>query len=80
MVGRIENDKDQLTLIKAVEYIKNIYGFKEKLVLVGDGKKRYELEKYVFDHRLQDSIVFEGNRNDVQNYYKAAYLLLIQVL
>ena len=40
MVGRIAEDKDQLTLIKAIEYIKKKYKFQEKLVLVGDGIKR----------------------------------------
>lgn len=74
MVGRIAEDKDQLTLIKAIEYIKKKYEFEEKLVLVGDGIKRKELEEYVVNHELLNTIIFEGNRIDIQNYYSAAYL------
>lgn len=74
MVGRIAEDKDQLTLIKAIEYIKKKYKFQEKLVLVGDGIKRRELEEYVINHELLNTVIFEGNRIDIQNYYSAAYL------
>ncbi len=76
MVGRITKDKDQLTLIKALEYIRRKYKFNKKLVLVGDGEKRAGLEKYVKSHGLENTVFFEGNQNDVQNYYKAAYLFV----
>ena len=74
MVGRISNDKDQLTLIKAIEYIRKKYKFLEKLLLVGDGEKCVELKKYVKSHSLEEQIIFVGNRKDVENYYSAAYL------
>ena len=74
MVGRLDKQKDQLLIIKALEYIQNKYGFHEKLVLVGDGDTRKELEEYVVKHNMSDSVIFEGNRSDVQNYYAAAHL------
>lgn len=74
MVGRLDKQKDQLMIIKALEYIRKKYGFNEKLVLVGDGDTRKRLEKYVEEHKLTDFVIFEGNRNDVQNYYSAAHL------
>lgn len=74
MVGRLAPDKDQLTLIKALEYLRAKYNFNKKLVLVGDGIKRRELETYVVERGLSDAVVFEGNRFDVQNYYSAAHL------
>lgn len=74
MVGRLAPDKDQLTLIKAIEYLRDKYNFNKKLVLVGDGVKRQELETYVKERGLSDAVVFEGNRFDVQNYYSAAHI------
>lgn len=76
MIGRISKDKDHFTLIKAVEYIRNKYKFNEKLILVGDGEKRAELEEYVKTYDLENAVFFEGTRDDVQNYYKAAYLFV----
>lgn len=74
MVGRLDKQKDQLSIIKSLEYIREKYGFSEKLLLVGDGNTRQLLEEYVIRHNLQNSVFFEGNRRDVQNYYAASYL------
>lgn len=74
MVGRVAKDKDQLTLIKAIEYIKLKYGFVEKLLIVGDGEKKAELQKYVEEKNIQNQVFFVGSKNDVQNYYAASYL------
>lgn len=74
MIGRLDKDKDQLTLIKAIEYIRDKYDFAEKLVLVGDGERKEELEDYVISNGLEETVFFEGSQIDVQNYYSAAYL------
>lgn len=72
MVGRLDIDKDQETVIRAMAYIKEKYGLSKKLVLVGDGPKRQYLENVVRDCNMEDSVIFEGSRSDVQNYYSAA--------
>lgn len=74
MVGRLDKQKDQILIIKALEYLKKKYNFNKKLVLVGDGNTRHSLEAYVKEHDLTDLVFFEGNRGDVQNYYAAAHL------
>ena len=74
MVGRLDIQKDQLTLIKAVEYLKNKYGFTNKLLLVGDGPTRGELVEYINNNHLEEQVILVGNRKDVQNYYSAAHL------
>ncbi len=74
MVGRLSKDKDQLTLIRAVEYIKEKYHFEKKVLLIGDGEKKQELASYAENCGLGKQIVFLGNCQDVQNYYMAAYL------
>ena len=76
MVGRMGADKDQITLIKAYEYIKNKYQFSEKLLLIGDGVMREQLEQYVQEHKLESQVLFMGSQYDVQNWYSAAYLFV----
>lgn len=76
MVGRLDEDKDQQTVIKAFKYLREKYGFENKLVFVGDGKKREELKTLVNEENLEEYVYFEGNRFDVQNYYSAAYLFV----
>ena len=76
MVGRLGTDKDQLTLIKAFEYIKKKYQFSEKLLLIGDGMMREQLEQYVQEHQLESQVLFMGSQYDVQNWYSAAYLFV----
>ena len=72
MVGRLERDKDQETLIRAVKLLHEKFNLKNKLILVGDGKERSKLEKIVEEFGMNEFIIFEGLRKDVQNYYTAA--------
>lgn len=76
MVGRMADDKDQLTIIKALQYIQDKYNFSEKLVFVGAGPNKSKLEQYVKEHSLEDTIFFVGSQMDVQNYYVAAKLFV----
>ena len=71
-VGRLAEDKDQETVIKAMKLLHEKYGLNKKLLLVGDGDKREYLEKLVSEYGMEEKVVFEGSRNDVQNYYSAA--------
>ncbi|MBR9947671.1 glycosyltransferase [Clostridiaceae bacterium Marseille-Q4145] len=72
MVGRLDEDKDQETLIRAVGKLHSKYGMKNKLVLVGDGVEKNKLQQLTKDLNLYDSVIFEGLKTDVQNYYVAA--------
>lgn len=72
MVGRMEKDKDQATLIRSLYHLKEKYNLKKKLVLVGDGAEREVLEKIVKDMKLENQVFFVGARYDVQNYYAGA--------
>ena len=72
MVGRLDKDKDQETLIKAIFILEQKYHIKKNLVLVGDGTERNRLERIVEKYKLEDRVFFEGSQGDVQNYYLAA--------
>lgn len=72
MIGRLAQDKDQKTVLKAMKYLKEELGLKKKLLLVGDGDQRQELEKLAETLQIREDVEFTGNRSDVSNYYKAA--------
>lgn len=72
MVGRLDIDKDQKTVILAMKHLKEQFGLRKKLVLVGDGPKRAELEALTSACDMCEDVIFEGTCSDVQNYYTAA--------
>lgn len=72
MVARFADDKDQKTAIDAVCILNKKYHFNKKLLLVGDGKNKKQLEIYVKKKKMSDNIIFMGSRLDVQNFYSAA--------
>ena len=76
MVSRISKDKDHITAIRAMKYYNEKYSDNKKLVFVGDGELRRDIEKYVSDNKLEDTVFFEGSRNDVQNYYRSAFMFI----
>lgn len=74
MVGRLSNDKDQETLIKARYILEEQYGLTPHVVFLGDGERREELETHSRSLGLEDFVHFEGSRNDVENYYSTAHI------
>lgn len=76
MIGRLGEDKDQETVIKAVKMLKDKYSFVINLLLVGDGPKKTVLETLSSELGVSEQIIFVGQRNDVQNYYSAAKIFV----
>jgi hypothetical protein len=73
MVGRLTEQKDQATIIKAMnELPENI-----KLLLVGEGIKRGYLENMVKNYNLEKRIKFLGNRDDIPNILKTIDISII---
>lgn len=70
-VGRLMPAKDQRNLITAFERLANIYP-DVKLLIVGDGELREELEQYVASLLLVNQVIFAGSQQQVMNYYNAA--------
>jgi glycosyltransferase involved in cell wall biosynthesis len=65
----------QLVLKHCAELREKITGF--KLVIIGDGELRAQLEKYVLDNDLKDCVIFTGNVGDVRPHLASADLVLI---
>ncbi len=57
-VGRLENQKDPLTLLQAYQIVKNTNP-KFKLIIVGDGSLRDEMEKLTEERKIKD-VMFTG--------------------
>lgn len=72
-VGRIVPVKDQLTLVKAIEFLLNKspeIRNKLRLVIVGNGELLPCLKTYIIENNLQDCIELLGARNDVADILK----------
>lgn len=79
MVSRFQYPhKDQYTVAKMLDIVREKYHEDLDLVFVGDGPDEESVKKYVMtlSQDTQKHIHFEGNRFDVQDYYKAAFLLV----
>lgn len=66
MVAGFRKQKDQDTLIKCMKFLPKDY----KLLLVGDGERRYVLENLISQEGLYDRVSFLGIRNDVISIIK----------
>ena len=70
-VGRLDFQKDPITLLKSFEYYLKNYSSKKKVVLdiVGDGPDRYNLESFVsHSELLSNNIVFHGWSSSVNQF------------
>lgn len=48
-----------------------------KLTIVGEGGEKESLEKYIYDHGLQESVNLPGKTNNIQEYYQEADILCL---
>lgn len=67
-VGRLEPIKDQRTLVRAFISLAECYpelAGSSRLVIVGDGSTRQELQQLISENGLDDQVWFAGARDDV---------------
>ena len=76
MVGRLDSDKDQATVISARKRLELDFSNTPNVVFVGDGTERQRLEGLVDAMGLRNSVFFEGAKDNVQDYYAAASLFV----
>ena len=70
-VGRMIPERDQLTLLQAFGALKEAVSF-VRLLMIGEGPCRVNLEEHAKANGLKDSIMFIGNCKDVGDYLQAA--------
>ncbi len=70
--------KDHYTVANAFKKLVDKYNVDANLLFIGDGPEESKVKAYVkeFDGKISDRIYFLGKKDDVQNYYNAATLLV----
>ena len=75
-VGRLDKNKNQILLLQAFEELKDTFP-DWKCILYGDGTERRNLEKWIQQHKLNESVRMEGNRNNIEQLiYKSSIFVL----
>ncbi|MEZ5480835.1 MAG: glycosyltransferase [Porticoccaceae bacterium] len=72
-IGRLVPNKGYLFLLKALSNIE----FKGKLVLIGDGRQRGELEASALALGIHDKVIFAGNVDQAYRFVKAFDLFVL---
>lgn len=76
MVSRLAYPhKDHYTVISSMRILKEKYGKRHKLLLVGDGPEKESLISFCAHNNMSEDVVFVGSQKDVQNYYSGATIL-----
>lgn len=73
MVAGMRLEKDHDTVLKSLLRLPDKY----KLILVGDGVRRKQLENLVFTFELENRVLFLGVRNDVYSLIKMADVAIL---
>lgn len=78
-LGNLGIAQNLTAVLKAVEMIKDVKGF--KVHFVGDGTCLNEMKSYVEEHRLSDIVVFYGRRpvEEMPVFYKLADACLVSL-
>lgn len=70
-VGRLTQAKDQANLIAAFALLKKQY-LNIKLIIVGEGTLRENLEQQILETHIKDSVLLVGEQWNIVDYYSAA--------
>lgn len=75
-VGRLHFQKNHMFILKIFEeYIKQNQD--ARLVLIGDGEEKENIEKFIKEHRLHKNVLMLGIRDDVQNIMQAIDVFIL---
>lgn len=77
-VGRLESQKDQFTLIKAINEINHLINI--KLLIIGNGSKQMELQKLIKQFNLQNNIKILNNVTNPFPYINRSNLFILTSL
>ena len=78
-IGRLTYQKNFNLLIEGFKEIKKIYN-EYKLIILGEGEKRQELEKLVKELNLEKDVFFLGFKNNIFNYLQISDCLISTAL
>lgn len=75
-VGSFKFQKNHTFMIKVFHKYYSMYNSKSRLFLIGDGPLKQEIEAEVKQNGLSDSVYFEGNRKNIEDYLCMADVFL----
>ena len=78
-IGRLTYQKNFNLLIEGFKEIKKLYN-EYKLIILGEGEKRHELEKLVKELNLEKDVFFLGFKNNIFNYLQISDCLISTAL
>lgn len=75
-VGFFENQKDQITILRAINLLKKeMDNF--HLILIGRGSRYYELQNYIKTNKLKNFVSFFKNVHNPDYFYKISNLFIL---
>ncbi len=77
-IGRLVPQKDHLTLLKALNLLKNKINF--QLIILGNGKLRNILEEFCIKNQLINNVKFLGYKPNIYPYLKWSDVLILTSL
>jgi glycosyltransferase involved in cell wall biosynthesis len=77
-IGRLTDQKDQITILKAVNKVKD--KIKIKLLIVGQGKNKKKLEDYIKQNNLNKIVKINKYTNNPYNLIKSADVFILSSL
>lgn len=75
-VGRFTDEKNHCFILELFAELRTI-SKKHRLILIGDGELREEIQKQAEELAIRDSITFTGNVNNVSDYMQAMDLFIL---
>jgi len=77
-VGRLVNQKDQITILKAINHIKN--KVRINLLIIGDGNKKKELINYIYENNLKKIVQIKSHKKNPFPYIKSSDIFILSSL
>ena len=74
-IGRLVEQKDHMTLLKALKHLNNKINF--RLIILGDGKLKNKLEKFCIENRLIKKVKFVSYKSNIFPYLKWSDALIL---
>jgi glycosyltransferase involved in cell wall biosynthesis len=80
-VGRLSREKGHTDLVRAFPKMRELAGKSQlRLVLVGEGPERPQIEELCRNLKLTDAVTLAGQQNDINPYYGIADVFLLPSL
>ncbi|WP_447968787.1 TIGR03088 family PEP-CTERM/XrtA system glycosyltransferase [Nitrospira sp. M1] len=79
-IGRMQQVKDQITLVQAFLHLREYFPDRVehvRLVLVGDGPLRPDIERLITEHGLSHSVWLSGERQDIPDLLRSFDLFVL---